>query len=284
MKFTKRFFFILIISALLLTCLFFVNEWLNSRVFLTEYSFSHPEIPKSFHNYKILVISDMHEADFVAQISRHIKICKPDIVVVTGDMAQLPDTSVEKTCRIKESIGDIPMYAVSGNHDTQGGEYSLIHKTLKNAGIQMLDDTSVCIEKGGESILLTGIKDPVEDNVSDEKIEKIHRKIKNNHPNGPCFSVLLFHRADLYPKIRTFGADLILSGHMHGGIARIPFVGGIVGKGNDKSRFPVYDSGVFHSESDASMIVSRGCDKNKAKKRYLNPPEVLLVTLESTQK
>ena len=68
---------------------------------------------------------------------------------------------------------------------------------------------------------------------------------------------------------------------MHGGIARIPFVGGIVGKGNDKARFPVYDSGVYMSETEASMIVSRGSDKNPAKKRYLNPPEVLLVTLES---
>lgn len=283
MKIIKRILLVIFIAVILAGGSILVNEWLNTKVFLTDYTFTHSEIPKSFDGYKILVISDLHQADFCREIVNHVNENKPDIIVVTGDMAQLPGTSVSRTIKIKNSVGNIPVYAVSGNHDTQGGDYAGIHASLKKAGIHMLDDTSVCIEKGGESILLTGIKDPVEDVVSTEKIENIHKKIKANHPNGPCFSILLFHRADLYPKIKNCGQDLILSGHMHGGIVRIPFVGGLVGKGEDEKYFPKYDAGLYtpDSENEASMIVSRGCDKNPDKKRYFNPPELVLVTLKA---
>ena len=269
--------------SLVLICItaLFVNEKLNERVTVTEYSFSHEEVPKSFDGYKILLISDLHEAPFSRQIIKHIKKEKPDMVVMTGDMVQLPGHSLKETVKIGKAIDDIPIYAVTGNHDTQCGYYDDIIKTLWESDIIPLDNDSVCIERGEESFLLLGIKDPTRTTVTDEMLEEIRSQIESEFPDGPCFSILLSHRADLYPDIKNTSADLILSGHLHGGIARLPFVGGLRGKKGENSLFPEYEYGMYEDKEAASMIVSGGCDKNPQKKRYFNPPEVVLITLRS---
>lgn len=88
------------------------------------------------------------------------------------------------------------------------------------------------------------------------------------------------HRAGLYPEIKDTGVDLILSGDMHGGIIRLPFVGGLIGKRMQGDILPKYEYGFIQEDNASAMIVSGGCDKNPEKKRYFNPPEVVLVTLE----
>lgn len=259
----------------------FINEKVNEKVFLTEYTFEHSEIPKGFDGYKILVVSDLHEAPFSDMIIEHINEQKPDIIVFTGDMAQLPYHSIDETVKIGKAVCDIPIYAVSGNHDTQGGAYDKIIDTLWESGVIPLDDDSVCLEKNGDTILLLGIRDPEHDMVSDKQAGEIRRQIESEFPDGPCFSVLLSHRADLYPEIKDTSADLILSGHLHGGIIRLPFVGGLIGRSVENKLLPEYEYGLIKEENSASMIVSGGCDKNPEKKRYFNPPEVVLVTLKS---
>lgn len=59
----------LIIFALLAL---FINERINDKVFLTKYTYRHSEIPKAFEGYKIMAISDLHEAPFSGQILEHI--------------------------------------------------------------------------------------------------------------------------------------------------------------------------------------------------------------------
>lgn len=274
----------IIIALILLTFLILgINKKKNGTVVLTQYAFAHEEIPSAFDGYKIMFISDLHEAPFAGQIIAHIRRAKPDIVAFGGDMVQLPDSSVDETIKIAEAVTekypDIKLYAVSGNHETQGGSYDKIIKKISEANIIPLDNDSVCINKGLDSILLIGVKDPKDDEVSDKKIEKMRAQIKSEFPDGPCFSVLLMHRADLYPEIKNSGADLILSGHLHGGIVRLPFIGGLIGK-EDTGVLPKYEYGFIREGDSACMIVSGGCDMNPKKERFFNPPEVVLITLE----
>lgn len=272
---------IVIGAVILFTLLTFgINGRINKTVALTEYTFTHKEVPKAFNGFKIMLISDLHEAPFAKQIIGHINHEKPDMIVFVGDMVQLPESTMKETVEIAQGVSDIPMYAVSGNHETQCGSYDEIIKELWNANIIPLDNDSVCIERGMDSILLLGVKDPEEDEVSDKKIEKMRRQIKSEFPDGPCFSVLLMHRAGLYPEIKDTGVDLILSGDLHGGVIRLPFVGGLLGK-QRSGFFPEYEYGFIKEGDSAGMIVSGGCDLNPKKKRYFNPPEVVLVTLES---
>ena len=280
MKFLKWIgivFGVLILSALMT---YMINEHKNKTVELTQYTFTHEEVPKAFDGFKFLIISDLHEAPFTKQITSYINREKPDAIIFLGDMVQLPGNTIEKTVEIARSVTDIPMYGISGNHETQCGAYKEIIQEMWHNNIIPLDNDSVSIKRGLDSILLLGAKDPESDNVSDEQIDEMREQIEKQFPDGPCFSVLLMHRASLYPEIKDTGADLIFSGDLHGGIIRLPFMGGLIGKKHEKNFFPEYEYGFFKEGDSSAMIVSGGCDMNPEKKRFFNPPEVVLVTLK----
>ena len=122
------------------------------------------------------------------------------------------------------------------------------------------------------------------DIVTDEKIDAIRGNIKYQlSRRKDYFTILLSHRADLYPQIKDTGVDLILSGHIQGGIVRLPFVGGLIDRNRKVSLSVDYEYGVYKEGESATMIVSAGCDKNPQKRRFFNPPEVLLITLKGEQ-
>ena len=269
---------IVVISSL---ALLYLNDIANQNVAVTKYEFKSEKIPNSFHGTKFMVISDLHDADFSEYIVKRIEKEKPDYVLMTGDMVQLPDHSIENTLKIANEVTkmNIPIYAVSGNHDRQCGEYDRIIDVLWANDVYMLENGSVILEKDGEEILLAGIKDPRHDIVTDEKIRVIRGNIEYELSKADAFSILLSHRADLYPNIKDTGVDLILSGHMHGGIIRLPFIGGVIGQNKGKSLLPAYVYGEY-KEGEATLIVSGGCDKNPRKRRFFNPPEVLIITLQ----
>ena len=260
-----------------------VNEKINQKVHLTEYTYTDEKIPLSFDGTKIMFLSDLHNAPFDGQIISYAKKIQPDYFVMTGDMSQLPDTSVKYALDIAYGLKelDIPVYGVSGNHERQGGKYERAMEEFWAADVCMLENSSTELTKNGEKITLAGIKDPRHDVVTEYKEKVIKDNIAyelSKYPDN--FSILLNHRADIYPVIKDTGVDLILSGHLHGGIIKLPFVGGIIGKNGENSLLPAYEYGMIKEGDSATMIVSGGCDKNPQKKRYFNPPELVLITLK----
>ena len=129
-------------------------------------------MPKGFDGYRILVVSDLHEAPFAEQIAKYINTREPDIVVLTGDLNQLPDDSIDETVKLRKLVRDVPMYAVSGNHERQSGGYDEILAKLWDVDIIPLENDNVKLEKRGDSILLVGVKDPRVNDVTEEYIEK----------------------------------------------------------------------------------------------------------------
>ena len=72
------------------------------------------------------------------------------------------------------------------------------------------------------------------------------------------------------------GTDLILCGHAHGGIIRLPFAGGLLNV--NRSFGAEYESGVYASDH-YRMVVSRGLGNSISIPRLFNRPEVVTVTL-----
>ena len=282
MRILKNILVIFVVAVVSLLLLLFLNDKANQKVWLTEYTYEDSKIPSEFDDSKIMVISDLHNADFSENIIKHIKEQMPDYVVMLGDMVQLPDCSIENTVKIANAAVEmnIPIYAISGNHDRQCGEYYEIKDILWANDVYLLENDSVRLEKGGKTINLIGMKDPRHDVVTDEKKGAIRNNINYELSRGDGFSILLIHRADLYPDIKDTGVDLILSGHMHGGIIRLPFLGGLIGQDEEGHILPSYEYGVHKEENSATMITSGGCDKNERKRRVFNPPEVVLITLK----
>ena len=176
------------------------------------------------------------------------------------------------------------MYAVFGNHEAENGAAvrKQISSTLKKSGVSVLANSAADIKLGDERIRLIGIEDSGEKTIDNVGIDKIKKTVKKYASDG-ALNILICHRASLYPRIKDSAADLIISGDLHGGVARVPFVGGLVG--DDEKRFlPDYTSGVYKEGDDAAeMIVSRGCDYNVAKMRIFNPPDIPVITLKAAE-
>ncbi len=268
-----------LLLAMALTLL--LNSWANSKVTLTEYTYRDEELPPSFKGFKIFAISDLHNAPFSKELISMIKKEAPDIIVFLGDMVQLPDHNVSEAKRIAEEFkGKTPVYAISGNHDRQNKHYWDIYDTLYYAGVIWLEDNYQVISRDYDSIMLLGLESPEKNKVTGEKISEMNEFVENKVSEERLYSILLNHRADLYPELKDAGANLILSGHLHGGGIRLPFLGGII-KPPGEFGLSSYEYGYVKEENSSAMIVSGGCDKNPRKRRLFNPPEALSIILES---
>ena len=95
-------------------------------------------------------------------------------------------------------------------------------------------------------------------------------------PEG--YTILLAHNPNYFDVYADWGADLSLSGHIHGGMIRLPLIGGVLSP--ETLLFPKYDAGVFENGA-AKMILSRGLGRGRMGIRLFNPPEVVSITLHS---
>lgn len=276
---------IIILSVCLAIILFaavgayFVNGNMNKNVYITRYDFYSENTPLDFYGYKIAVISDMHNNVYADKFIQALDDEQPDAVVFLGDMIQLPDTDLGNVVKVIGSIKDkAKVYAVYGNHEASNGNAGQrkIFKTLSECGAKVLLNKYDDIKKDKDTIRIIGIKDTNDAVIDRDTGDKIC-KISNGLTDPNTLNIVLYHRADVYPMIKNINADLILSGHLHGGVVRLPFFGGVFGK-KEGEYFPKYTSGTYN-EGNAEMIVSRGCDYNPEKMRVFNPPEIVTVTL-----
>ncbi len=86
-----------------------------------------------------------------------------------------------------------------------------------------------------------------------------------------AFVVLLNHRNSSLDRFAALGADLVLCGHAHGGLIRLPLIGGLIGTGREL--FPKYSGGIY-TEGNTRMLVSRGIGNGTGVPRFLNNPEI----------
>ena len=90
--------------------------------------------------------------------------------------------------------------------------------------------------------------------------------------------MLLAHRNNYFPEqYSLLGADLVISGHGHGGVIRLPFTDGLVS--TDRTFFPSYTAGLYR-ENGSTLFVTRGLGNSGPSFRLFNRPEVAVVTLQ----
>lgn len=259
---------ILIIIILIPFCLY-----QNKHLVITTYTYESEKLGEDLDGYRIVQISDLHNAAFGKEnkkLLETIRSCSPDIIVITGDLVDSNHTNVERAVAfVKEAVKIAPVYYVTGNHEywLDPSENEQMMQGILAAGAYDLDDEAVRIEKGDSSFLLVGLDDQ---HLSDETLKNLLQEQKNE------LSIVLAHEPQYLQNYANAGADLILTGHAHGGQIRLPFVGGIVAP--DQGFLPEYTSGQYNS-TDTEMIVSRGLGNSIIPVRLFNYPEVVCVEL-----
>ena len=146
------------------------------------------------------------------------------------------------------------------------------------AGVKVLHDEVISINKNGDSMQLIGLDDPDFVDVGKTVQESILKTKLGDLELKEGFRILLSHRPELFDAYTSTNMDLVLSGHAHGGQFRVPFIGGIVAP--DQGLLPKYDAGVF-TENGTTMVVSRGVGNSIIPIRLNNRPEIVIVKLKS---
>lgn len=244
----------------------------NQYLTVTFYSYENVKIPREFEGYRIVQISDLHNASFGKDNQRLIKKIKnlePDMIVITGDVVDSNHTDVEVAVSFaKQAVNICPTYYVTGNHENwlDSEEKESLLRALRDADVVCLADESLEITRGENSILLIGL--------NDESLGNIVLSRLSADANDSRLQVLLAHEPQYFDNYCTNGVDLVLSGHAHGGQFRLPFVGGLVAPG--QGLFPPYTEGM-HVDGETTMIISRGLGNSIIPIRLFNLPEIVCV-------
>lgn len=258
------------VSLLLLSGFLF---WQNQDVMLTRYDVVSDKIPKGFDGFVILQVSDLHNATFGMEQSRLIERSKeaaPDLIVITGDLIDYNHPDVAAAMEyVREAVKIAPVYYVEGNHEQMSNLTTELTREMKSVGVTVLIDQSVALENRGDILVLSGIRANATLNQDSEKVIQAVE-------NMGYFDILLAHRPEFFEKYEENGADLIFSGHAHGGQIRIPYVCGLFAPG--QGFFPAYSGGVYE-KGEAAMILSRGLGNSIFPFRVCNRPELVVVTL-----
>lgn len=266
------------LAILLLATIGFLY-WSNTALQVTRFDPVFTDLPAGFDGCRIVVLSDLHGAEFGESNEDLLKAVakqQPDLIAVTGDLIDedTPDPN-DYANRLAPALQTIaPVYYVTGNHEWATGGVPELKETLSAAGWTVLSNRYLPLEQNGETILLAGIDDP--NGYADQKTpEELTAELYAEH--GDPFWLLLAHRNDHFKsQYSLLGADLVLSGHGHGGIIRLPFTDGLLG--TQHNFFPSYTAGLYE-ENSSVLFASRGLGNVGLTVRLFNRPEVAVLTL-----
>lgn len=254
--------------------------------------------------FSAAVLSDLHNAVYHSDvrtltdaiIREHVAavFSVGDLVVSKGKQWAY-DQALELLGSLTERV---PVYAVNGNHEVRmrnrfPEQFHSFDEKARALGTVMVSNIHVPLRISSMRIGLYGLelnngyfRRNIKDGVP-EKEPEAGKKPPKKHvlrdvditkvlgtPDEDEFTILLAHHPKYFPAYAGWGADLTLSGHIHGGIIRLPGIGGVIGP--DPGLFPKYDRGEYEY-AGKKMIVSAGLGTHTISLRVNNPPELVIL-------
>lgn len=259
-------------------------------MFRTEYYRLNSKKIKS--PVKIAMLADLHNQEYGVHnelLLGKIEEISPDFVCLAGDMlVGHTQRSYEPAQRLVRSLAEVyPVFYGLGNHEARmrqdveiyGDRYERYMEPLRNAGVHVLVNEKAEITVGENQFAIYGYDLP----------QKYFKKFNNyafevkeltDALGAPemGYSILLAHNPVYFEQYAAWGADLTLSGHLHGGIIRLPLIGGVITP--QAKLFPRYSAGNYHI-GRKEMIVSRGLGTHTIPIRFHNPPELSVICLDT---
>ena len=242
--------------------------------------------------FAIVFLSDLHNVSYGegnSALLQAIRNENPSLILMGGDM--LTENGAEPQLDAAVALMDeltkkYPVYAANGNHecrmkygdDGMREQYDRYVEKIRSLGVHMLENSGKKIEIARMPLKLWGLEIPMEcyrrGLSSQLKKEEIEERI--GVPDPDAFNILLAHHPMFFDVYASWGADLTLSGHLHGGIVRLPFLGGVISP--QLRLFPKYDRGLFSLE-EKKLIVSAGLGSHTIPIRINNAPELIVIDI-----
>ena len=254
--------------------------WNNATLVVKQFDPAFPTLPPGFDGCRVVVLSDLHSAQFGRDNETLLETVaeqSPEYIFLVGDLLDqyrpLPEGYAASIAAGLSAIA--PTYYVTGNHEWALGDVPALKKALTENGVTVLSNQAVTLERFGDTIVLAGIDDP--NGYADQKTpEELAEEVKAAAEDP--FWILLAHRNDHFLRqYSLLGADLVISGHGHGGMIRLPFTDGLIS--TDRTLFPSYTAG-FYTENNSTAFISRGLGNSGPSFRLFNRPQIAVLTLE----
>lgn len=256
----------------------------GSRFVVREYRCEDKRVKKDL---TMVLLSDLHSKSFGKENQKllgAIDRIDPDLVLIAGDMytagkGQETDTAGSLVCRLAQSC---PVYYGNGNHEHKtrlfpeeyGNVYEDYAEKIKKSGVRLLCNEKAQLPELGLDIYGLELGRDYFGKFRQKKMEKGYLERLMGKPLAENYSVLIAHNPDYFADYAAWGADLVVSGHVHGGLMRLPFLGGVISPA--MKLFPKYDGGFF-SHGNAKMILSRGLGSHTLPIRIFNPGELVVI-------
>lgn len=277
--------FLGIALGVFLSVLLFIIIW--GRCFrIPSHTVSIPKLPKEFDGYRIALISDLHDRSFGknnSALAKAILKTHPDLVVTAGDLHEgrySPDGIFGLFSALSPFV---PVTYTEGNHDLRPNRYGVTEEQyaqylsdLSQCGATLLNDTVIPLERNGKFLLLYG-----------QSWNGMEKELEID-PSTP--SILVCHDPLQFDRFSSL-PDLMLSGHVHGGILRLPWIGPVFAPGNGlplwkrfgrRFFFPKYSRGLYY-KGKHTLAVTQGVGFFFLPIRFIRP-EIMVLTLKTDEK
>lgn len=282
-KFKKAMLIILVVVITITTTIFS-----NACIKLSEYTIKLSGLSGST---RVVVISDLHGREYGKDNKRllsKISEQQPDAIFVVGDMLDDSDAvnDFAKTTTLLIELSDIaPIYLSLGNQEKEysGDIIERFTNAIAENGISVLDDTFVDCEINGQKLRIGGTMGhafpfgrTMEEFESSDEYIFLKDMEKTDLP-----TIVLAHMPDtfIFNGAHNYWSniDLVVSGHTHGGVVRLPVAGGLYAP--MQGLFPEYVYGFYMLGEKMQMVITSGLSGYKLVPRFLNLPEICVLTL-----
>lgn len=280
----------ILIIAVAVVAVFFLIVMIvdGNRFVIREYHCSDSRIRKDL---TVVLLSDLHSKSYGREnhgLLKAIHNLKPDLLLVAGDMytagkGQETDTAKRLVCQLAQRY---PVYYGNGNHEHKtrlypeeyGDVYEDYAREIKQAGIRHLVNEKAELPDVGIDIYGLELGREYYGKFHQKKMGKGYLEKLLGSPEKARYSILIAHNPDYFKDYAAWGADLVVSGHVHGGIMRLPVLGGVISPA--MKLFPQYDGGLF-KEGNAAMVLGRGLGSHTLPVRVFNPGELVVIRLKA---
>ena len=244
------------------------------------------DVPEGLSGLRILLLSDLHCNPLICKNERVIRrLCKeaPDVILLAGDMISKygKKENLRVPAFLKRLTEIAPVVYGMGNHEEAlrtnfPEQFASYKQQVEEMGILFPDNETVSLILQGKNVDFAGLNLKREYYFKKKRRELPPDATESLFIETPENTILLAHFPDHFPAYAKL-APLVVSGHNHGGIIRLPFVGGII---SPQLYLPPYTRGLYF-EGDSTMVVSAGVGSHSLPARLFNRVEYCIINTKT---
>lgn len=245
-----------IMRLLTVAALLAVTLWCGLALETEDWTVASDRLPEAFDGLRVTLLTDVHGMQYGKDNCRLIgavKASRPDLIAISGDLVD-EFSDLDRLEPLLEGLTALaPVYYVTGNHEWARDDTEQVLQRIAACGVIVLRNEYILLTRGSDSIVLLGIED--KNGYADMKTPAQCMDQVRTEQGEDAYVLTLYHRNDSLELWTELGADMVLAGHGHGGLVRLPFVGGLLGV--DREFFPDNCEGLY-TQGRTTLAVSRG--------------------------